>query len=102
MLELIRMKGDILAVILATFGAGFGLGAIVYRTNPASTTFSTQILFFISLALSIWGVVTIMGFFFRRLFARNFNPRQTLQQAFRQGLICSLVVVTLIIIQKVL
>lgn len=79
-----------------------GLWAIVYRTNPDSAPLLIQGLFFVSLALVIWGLATLIGYFSRRIFARNFNSVQTLYRAFRQGFIISLSVIILIFIQKIL
>jgi len=94
------MKWDIWGIIVATGSAITGLAIIVFKTDPYEASFLMLFLFYSTIALSIWGVMTLAGYYIRRLIFKNFIHSRIISRSFAEGLIVSVAFVVFIVSLK--
>ncbi len=98
----VYLAGLVFAVLLA----GGCLTAILIYLNPISSDLLVFILFYLSLFIGSSGVITLIGFFIRRISRRKRAPLpikqaiHNLEVSFRQGLLLSIILIVTLILQS--
>jgi len=82
----------ILMAVCTVFCAGAWL-LVLFYLNPETTGILGFSLFYLSLFFTIVGLLSLLGFFARYLFTRNFPQFEQAHMAFRQALLFGIVVV---------
>ncbi len=98
----VYLAGLVFAVLLA----GGCLTAILVYLNPISSDLLVFILFYLSLFIGSSGVITLIGFFIRRISRRRRaslpieQAIHNLEVSFRQGLLLSIILIVTLILQS--
>jgi len=98
----VYLAGLVFAVILA----GGCLAAVFIYLDPISSGLLVLILFYSSLLIGSTGILTLIGFFIRRISRRRKAPLpvkqaiHNLEISFRQGILLSLILVITLILQS--
>ncbi|MBU1292038.1 hypothetical protein KKH07_00920 [Patescibacteria group bacterium] len=98
----VYLAGLVFVVILA----GGCLAAIFVYFNPSSSELLVFILFYLSLLIGSTGILTLIGFFIRRISRRRKAPLpikqaiRNLEISFRQGILLSFILVVTLILQS--
>ncbi len=91
-------RSYILPISLGTLLCLAGFGSVVWSVDPYTSGWVGHIFFFITLFLSLIGILTLAGIIFRKRFAPGMFTEQ-LRISFRQGFLLALLIISLLILQ---
>jgi len=98
----VYLAGLVFAVLLS----GICLTAILVYLNPISSDLLVFILFYLSIFIGSSGIITLIGFFIRRISRRKKAPLPikqaiyNLEVSFRQGFLLSIILIVTLILQS--
>ena len=87
-------------MIVASLIAWIGFFMLISFVNPAESGQLTFLIFYLILGLSCLGTFTVIGFCFRKIFAKNELSFYNIIVSFRQGLWLSLVLIISLYLQS--
>ena len=105
-MNLLNLSTYLIGLVLVSFLAGSCLAAILIYFDPISSSLIIFILFYLSLFITFSSVLTLIGWFIRRLSQKRKFPLpnkeaiRRLEISFRQGMLLSIVLITVLILQS--
>lgn len=85
-----RIRPYIILVFLFTLFAGLSLTALVLFSDPGSSTLVNLVLVYVSAYIFAVGVVTIFGYFLRKIIFRKTALKKLFRSSLRQSIVVGL------------